>query len=249
MIFYNEKTQDWGFHALEAMYTDSSTGESQVRIEFVTNRRYLEERVRQWPHLAELVIRELAPTPEQSSRLNDINAADIEMHQEAYVMQYVQYGYIDAPLTPEGTAVDTGHTYLNTLISRPLNAQRRLVRAREMLRADVAHLRWKKETAGMVVNNLLFGTSDREKALLASKVVAAMNLPGATHKYKTAQGWVTLSSSVMIQLGLLMVQYVQDCFDKEGDLVDAINQSTDLNTLDIRDGWPTNEFTVDLSGE
>lgn len=247
MIQYNEKTQDWEFHALEAMYTDGSSGEPIVRTEFVTNRRYLEERVRQWPHLSNLVIRDLEPTLEQASRLNDINSANVEQQQEAYVAQYVQYGFIDAPLDNEGVPVDTGHSYLNTLISRPVNAQRKLDHDRMVLREKVAHRRWEQEVKGLVVNGLYFGTTDREKALMASKVVSAMNLPGANHKYKTAQGWITVSSETMIQLGLGMVQYVQSCFDREGELVEDINTATDLSTIDIDAGWPDNTVTVDMS--
>lgn len=247
MIQYNEKTQDWEFHTLEAMYTDGSSGEPIVRTEFVTNRRYLEERVRQWPHLSNLVIRELEPTLEQASRLNDINSAKVEQQQEAYVTQYVQYGFIDAPLDNEGVPVDTGHSYLNTLISRPANAQRKLDHNRLKMRDKVAQRRWEQEVKGLVVNGLYFGTTDREKALMASKVVSAMNLPGASHKYKTAQGWITVSSETMIQLGLGMVNYVQLCFDREGELVEAINTATDLSTIDIDAGWPDNVVTVDMS--
>lgn len=247
MIYYDESSKNWKFHALQAMYTDSSTGEDVVRVEYVTERRYLEERVRQWPHLSNMEIRGLVPTPEQQARLNEINAANVEMQQEVYVTQYVQYGFIEAPLGENGVPVDTGHTYLNTLIGKDRNAERLLAFKRQQLRDKVAYRRWQHEIQGISINDLHIGTSDREKALLASKVVTAMNKPGASHKWKTAQGWVTLTSDVMIQLGLTVENFVQKCFDREGELVEAINLADDLSTIDLESGWPESSYTLDLS--
>ena len=249
MIQYNVKTGDWEFHTLEAMYTDGSSGEPVVRTEYITNRRYLEERVRQWPHLSGLVIHDLEPSMDQKARLSDINAANVEQEHELYVTEYVRYGYITPPTVEEGETIDLGHTYLNTLVNRAENAQRKLTADRLKLSDEVANQRWKKEISGITVNSMYFGTTDREKALLASKVLAAMNKPGATHKYKTAQGWITVTSEIMIQLGLAVEQYVQSCFDREGELVDLINTTEDLSTIDITAGWPNWEFTLDFSGE
>lgn len=244
MITFNEQKQKWDFHTLEAMYTDSSKGEPKVRVEFVTNRRYLEERVRQWPHLSDLVVRPLEPNLAQQARLDDINAANVGREHELYADEYVHHGFMSVP-DPENP--DTGHTYLNTLAGRPENAQLRREQLIHLKQEEVAHRRWQEETKGIWVNDFYFGTTDREKALLASKVVAAMNKPGATHRYKTGQGWITLTSDLIIQLGLTVEQYVQTCFDNEGALVDQLNSADDPTTVDIESGWPDNSFTLDLT--
>lgn len=247
MIFYNEKTGDWKFYALKATYTDSSKDEPEFRVEYVDNRRFVEERVRQWGHLSDLRIVELEPTPDQVARLNDINNANVENIQEVYVKQYVHYGFIDAPVDVNGVPIDTGSSYLNTIIGRPENDQKKMAYDRLNLRDVVAYTRWKKEIAGININGLYIGTTDREKALLASKVVAAMLEPNAIHRYKTGQGWIELSSENMKQIGMTVQNYVQNCFNRESELVDAINVATDLSTVDYTTGWPVLDYTLDLT--
>jgi hypothetical protein len=118
---------------------------------------------------------------------------------------------------------------------------------REKYKQAVAQRRWESEVSGIVVNGLTFGTTDREKALMAAKCVSAMNKPGAMNRYKTEQGWITLPSAAIIELALTVEQYVQLCFDREGELVDAINAAEDPVTVDIQTGWPVREYTVDFT--
>lgn len=247
MIFYNDHTNQWQFHTLQGLYKDTSTGTEVSREEYLTNRRYLEERVMQWPHFSNLIIRRFTPTDAQQVRLDDLNAAQVGQAFEGYVSQYVEHGYLDTPIDSQGDPVDLGHSYLNTLAGRPENNRRKKDVVRARARDMVATRRWEQEISGIVINGMTFGTSDREKSLMTAKVIAAMNKPGSMSRYKTDQGWVTLPASAMIEVGLTVENYVQLCFDREGELCDLINASEDPTSIDIDSGWPSREYTLDFT--
>lgn len=247
MIYFDGNSNKWVFHRFIAMYDDSSTGENVTRVEYITNRRYLEERVSKWPSFSNLVIQQFTPSVLQQARMSDINAAHVDQNFEVYVSQYIQYGYIDSPLDDQGVPVDTGNSYINTLVGRAENQQRILDAARQRLIEKTAYLRWKHEIQGVWIDDMLFGTTDREKGLLTSKVVIANLSPGAQIDYKTRYCWINVPSEDMIAIGKTVDNFVQACFTHERVLTEQILVTEDLSTIDVTTGWPDNHYTLDLA--
>ena len=107
------------------------------------------------------------------------------------------------------------------------------------LKADaisrLASRRWQAETGGMTFNGAPVATDDRSKALI-------YGARGRTVKFKTASGqFVPLSASETEALADAVADHVQACFDRESDLLDAINAAEtveELEAVDISSGWP-----------
>ena len=128
-------------------------------------------------------------------------------------------------LTPEDSiAWLASHRPTPTLAELKADAQSRL-----------ASRRWQAETGGMMFNGTPVATDDRSKALI-------YGARGRSVKFKTASGqFAPLSASETEALADAVADHVQACFDRESDLLDAINAAEtveELEAVDINTGWP-----------
>lgn len=107
--------------------------------------------------------------------------------------------------------------------------------ARAEAKALVAARRYDAEIAGTTVAGLPVQTDRASQALVTGAALAASLDAGYTVKWKTAGGFVDLSAAQIIGIAQAIRAHVQACFDREAELVAAIDagEPYDLNT-----GWP-----------
>lgn len=247
MIYFDKTQSLWLFHEYVATYNDTSTGETVERVEYVTDRRTVEDRVKKWPTFSHLIIRRCEPGLDQQARLQEMNLKQVSDEHEGYVLQYVVDGAIDAPKDEGGNPLPLGDAYLDELVARPINHQRLVAKRRADLRAKLADYRWRMEIRGMIIDGLTFSTDDRSKTLLNAKHSVAKERPGAMHKYKTLYGWIEVPSEHMTEIAMTLHDYVQQCFDHEEAISAQIGLTEDFSTIDITAGWPSNEYTLNLT--
>lgn len=112
--------------------------------------------------------------------------------------------------------------------------------------ADIAAERYKREIAGISIDGMFITTDDRSKTLLNGKfnrAILAQSTGDASWSanWKVGTNWITLSAAQIIGIGVVVDNYIQACFDHEGELV------TDLlagDPVDIQSGWPSREITT-----
>jgi hypothetical protein len=107
--------------------------------------------------------------------------------------------------------------------------------------ADLAALRWQKETAGITVNGAHIATDDRSRANLIAVRIKVKESAAYTVNWKTDTGFVTLTAAQIIAIADAVAFHIQECFDNEADHATAIEALTDVQTAiayDFTTGWP-----------
>ena len=121
-----------------------------------------------------------------------------------------------------------------------------LAAAKEERLAEVALLRWTKETGGMTLPD---GTRVKTDEVSQGKIHAA--LTGLTNGFDTVITFKSDSGTVLLGLPEITIlskavwTYVQMCFTVEADLIEQINLCVDphaVYALDINTGWPSNNL-------
>ena len=83
--------------------------------------------------------------------------------------------------------------------------------------------------------NGLFIHTDREsQSLLTMTALKATMAPNYMCRWKTGAGFISLSSPQIIAVADVVREYVQGCFDREGDLcelIDAAETEADLQDI------------------
>lgn len=108
-------------------------------------------------------------------------------------------------------------------------------------KAALAERRWQAETGGAVVAGIPVATDVRSQSVITGASVAAMLDENYSVQWKTSAGFVTLNREMVIGLAQGVRQHVQACFDREAELVEAIEAATTTTALaeiDINTGWP-----------
>lgn len=110
-------------------------------------------------------------------------------------------------------------------------------------KAVATDLRWRKETAGILINGMLVATDDRSKTLILGKRAQAQSNPAMVFRWKAASGdWVELTGAQIIAIADAVANHVQACFDREGELHDLIDaagpDAAAVLAVDISTGWP-----------
>jgi hypothetical protein len=110
--------------------------------------------------------------------------------------------------------------------------------------AALAQKRWEVEVAGITVEGARIETDDRSKLLLLGKRTKAVENPDGTMRWKAGTGtFVDLPNAFIVAAADAVEAHVQACFDREGELTDAIlDPAVDtleaLDAIDIQSGWP-----------
>jgi hypothetical protein len=105
----------------------------------------------------------------------------------------------------------------------------------------VATYRWRVETGGITINDMLVPTDrDTQSKLIAARILAKED---ATYsiRWKLASGFVTLDAATLIAIADGVRAHVQACFDREDEIVTDINAATThamLETISITAGYP-----------
>ena len=100
---------------------------------------------------------------------------------------------------------------------------------------QLAALRYKKETSGILLDNGTVIATDRPtQSMLDSASRRASIDPTLTVRWKGKNGFVNLTAPEIIAIGDLVFAHVQSCFAREAELTEAI--MVDVKT-DISTGW------------
>ncbi len=102
---------------------------------------------------------------------------------------------------------------------------------------QIADRRWKEETSGFVFNGVHIETDRTAVAMVAGAALAASLDPEYSVRWKSANGFVTLNAEQILAMAQAIRLHVQACFDREADLLDAINAGT-YETEMLDTGWP-----------
>lgn len=116
-----------------------------------------------------------------------------------------------------------------------------LTTAKAQKLADLADLRWRMETSGIILNGVPVATDDRSKLLILGKRTKAAADPDMTFQWKAPTGFVTLTAAQMLAIADAVEAHVQGCFTREGVLaaqVEAATTLAELGAIDITSGWP-----------
>jgi hypothetical protein len=107
--------------------------------------------------------------------------------------------------------------------------------------AELANVRYEKETGGIVINGADVKT-DRESQ---SMITGAYNLiqidPTRIIDWKASNGWIQLDAPAITAIATAVSEHVQTCFRREKEistLIEAAETIDDLNAIDLESGWP-----------
>ena len=113
---------------------------------------------------------------------------------------------------------------------------------KESMRANVAALRYDRENGGASFNETNIQTDRQSQSTITSAALAAQMDDTITIRWKTADGiFIELNASQIIEMAQGVRAHVQACFDREAELLDAINAAEtveELEAIDINAGWP-----------
>ena len=106
--------------------------------------------------------------------------------------------------------------------------------------AYIAERRWRNETAGTMLGGIRIETDRTAVAMVTSAALAASLDPEYVVRWKAAEGFVTLNAAQVLAMAQAIRSHVQACFDREADLLDALDAGT-YETEMLDTGWPNNE--------
>ncbi|MDY0191023.1 MAG: DUF4376 domain-containing protein [Desulfuromonas sp.] len=113
----------------------------------------------------------------------------------------------------------------------------RKVKADKQSLAQIAAKRWQVETAGFELNGSQVSTDRTAVAMVTGAALAASLDPEYSVRWKSANGFVTLNAEQILAMAQAIRSHVQSCFDREAELLDAINAGT-YETEMLDTGWP-----------
>jgi hypothetical protein len=108
--------------------------------------------------------------------------------------------------------------------------------------AALAARRYEAETGGIEVNGVSIRTDRESQGLVLGLIKRLEESPeGTTQRFKAASGWVVVDLPTIKAVGLAIGIHVGACFEREGQLAEAIEAAEtpeDLSAIDITAGWP-----------
>jgi hypothetical protein len=108
--------------------------------------------------------------------------------------------------------------------------------------AELAALRWQKETGGTTFNGMPVATDVLSQTKYIGAVVGAQIDPNAVINWKMADGtFVTLNAQAITAVAMAVWTHVQACFDNEAVLkaqIEAASTAEEIAAVDLNTGWP-----------
>lgn len=115
---------------------------------------------------------------------------------------------------------------------------------KEHIKNKVATKRWQQEISGLSVNNISYATDRESQTKYTAIAVAISQADPATWSinWKTNDGiFITLNAQDMMAIINDILQYIQNCFNKEYELqqqIDACTTVEQVIAIDYSTGWP-----------
>jgi hypothetical protein len=101
----------------------------------------------------------------------------------------------------------------------------------------IAARRYEAEVGGITLNGLQINTDDRSKLLINGAASRAARNPSYVLNWKTPAGYIQIPAEQVLVMGDAVADHVQACFDRESELLTALESGT-LTPGMIDQGWP-----------
>lgn len=101
----------------------------------------------------------------------------------------------------------------------------------------IAGSRYAAEVAGTSFSGMNVDTGRDSQGLITGAALAAMLDPSYRVRWKTDAGFVELDAQQIIAVASAVRAHVQGCFDREADLLEALEAGTFTEAM-LDEGWP-----------
>lgn len=144
---------------------------------------------------------------------------------------------------------DGGWRRSYTLVDLDEGSKARSVRQAKLDRlAELAALRWQKETSGITFAEAPFATDATSQTKYLSAALAAQMDPALSLMWKAKDGrFVRLGAAEIAQLAAAVRAHVQACFDREAELraaIEAADTPDAVKAVVINTGWPNERIST-----
>lgn len=113
-----------------------------------------------------------------------------------------------------------------------------IARVRAPLNREViAARRYEAEIGGITLNGMQIDTDDRSKLLINGAALEATIDPTYVMQWKTPGGFIELPAQQIIGIARAVRAHVQACFDREAELLAALEAGT-LTPAMLEQDWP-----------
>lgn len=102
---------------------------------------------------------------------------------------------------------------------------------KEVKKIEIATARFTAETAGITFNGVKIETNRESRGLITGAVVQALVDPTYSLQWKTPTGFIPLTAEQLKAVGAAVRKHVQDCFDKEAELLKKIEEAKSAEEL------------------
>jgi hypothetical protein len=99
-------------------------------------------------------------------------------------------------------------------------------------KTEIAGARYNAETAGIRYGDYEIATDRDSQALITGAALAAVQDSSYTVRWKTASGFITLTSDQILIVAQAVRAHVQGCFDLEADLAAAVDEAESIAALE-----------------
>jgi hypothetical protein len=101
----------------------------------------------------------------------------------------------------------------------------------------IAARRYIAETSGTTINEMPIDTGRDSQGLITGAALQALIDPNYSLHWKTSAGFVDLTGQQVIGVASAVRAFVQACFNRESDLLDAVAAGT-ITAEMLEEGWP-----------
>ncbi|QLG96686.1 DUF4376 domain-containing protein (plasmid) [Pseudomonas yamanorum] len=103
--------------------------------------------------------------------------------------------------------------------------------------ALIAAERFRRESAGVMIDDLVIDTSRDSQSLVAGTAISALMDANYTCNFKAVGGFVEISAPRILEISAAVRAHVQACFDRELVLLKAVRSRTFTDSM-LAEGWP-----------
>lgn len=112
---------------------------------------------------------------------------------------------------------------------------------RKQLAERIAAKRYEKEGAGLTIAGATVYTDRETQSKLTAASMRAQRDPDYVVNWKCVDGsFITMDSTMIMHVADMAGDYVQACYNREGELVSLLNKG-EFEEHMIEEGWPENE--------
>jgi hypothetical protein len=130
--------------------------------------------------------------------------------------------------------------------SQLVTAEDKAATAKTAQIAAIAARRYVAETGGITVSGVQIDTGRDSQALITGAALNAFIDSTYVCNWKTATGFVQLDAQTLIGVATTLRAHVQACFDREAELLAALDAGTFSETM-LDEGWPNGSVPTEAA--